>query len=75
MNATQIETLEQVRLFINAVETIDLVIETKEARYAWIRERRIRFRYRQLGKADKWLLLDFFTQGQRLFLDPGQTPG
>ena len=55
MNDTQIKTLEQVRQFLNGVETIDLVIETKEARYAWIRETLIRFRYRQLGKADKGL--------------------
>jgi hypothetical protein len=59
MNDTQIKTLEQVRQFLNGVETIDLVIETKEARYAWIREALIRFRYRQLGKADKGLLLDY----------------
>lgn len=59
MNDTQIKTLEQVRQFLNGVETIDLVIETKEARYAWIRETLFRFRYRQLGKADKGLLLDF----------------
>ena len=59
MNDTQIKTLEQVRQFLNGVETIDLVIETKQARYAWIRETLIRFRYRQLGKADKGLLLDF----------------
>ena len=59
MNDTQIKTLEQVRQFLNGVEAIDLVIETKEARYAWIRETLIRFRYRQLGKADKGLLLDF----------------
>lgn len=58
MNDTQIKTLEQVRQFLNGVETIDLVIETKEARYAWIRETLIRFRYRQLGKADKRLVLD-----------------
>jgi len=59
MNDTQIKTLEQIRQFLDGVEAIDLVIDTKEGRYAWIRETLIRFRYRQLGKADKGLLLDF----------------
>ncbi|MCP5018967.1 MAG: transposase family protein [Ketobacter sp.] len=59
MNDTQIKTLEQVRQFLNGTGAIDLVIETKEARYDWIRDTLIRFGYRQLGKADKGLLLNF----------------
>ncbi len=62
MNDTQIKTLDQVREFLNGTRAIELVIETKQARYSWIRETLQRFRYRQLGKADKGLLLDFLQK-------------
>jgi len=62
MNDNQIKTLKQVRQFLGGTRAIDLVIEVKEARYDWIRETLIRFRYRQLGKADKGLLLDFLQK-------------
>ena len=59
MNDTQIKTLDQVRQFLEGTRVIDLVIDAKEDRYAWIQHTLIRFRYRQLSKADKGLLLGF----------------
>ncbi len=57
MNDTHLKTLEQVRHFLAGTEAIDFAIETKAARYEWIRNTLIRFRYAQLGKVDKGLLL------------------
>src|SRR4030066_1684690 len=41
---------------------VDLTIDAKEDRYAWIQRTLIRFRYRQLGKTDKGLLLGFLQK-------------
>ena len=62
MNDTQIKTLEQVRQFLEGTGAVDLTIDAKEDRYAWIQHTLIRFRYRQLGKADKGLLLGFLQK-------------
>ena len=62
MNDTQIKTLEQVRRFLEGTGAVDLTIDAKEDRYVWIQQTLIRFRYRQLGKADKGLLLGFLQK-------------
>lgn len=62
MNDTHIKTLEQIRQFLDGTGAIDLIIEGKDARYAWILESLIRFRYQQLNKAAKGLLLDFIQK-------------
>lgn len=62
MNDTQIKTLDQVRQFLEGTRVIGLAIDAKEDRYAWIQHTLIRFRYRQLSKADKGLLLGFLQK-------------
>src|SRR4030066_2124595 len=62
MNDAQIKTLEQVRQFLEGTGGVDLTIDAKEDRYAWIQRTLIRFRYRQLGKTDKGLLLGFLQK-------------
>ena len=41
---------------------MDLIIDAKQDRYAWIQDMLIRFRYRRLSKADKGLLLSFLQK-------------
>jgi len=62
MNDAQIKTLEQVRQFLEGTGVVDLTIDAKEDRYAWIQHTLIRFRYRHLGKTDKGLLLGFLQK-------------
>ena len=62
MNDTPIKTVEHVRQFLNGNKAIEFSIESKEARYAWIQAMLLRFHYRQLGKAEKGLVLDFLQK-------------
>jgi len=57
-----LKTLEHVRQFLNGNKAIECNIEAKEARYAWIQAILLRFHYRQLGKAEKGLVLDFLQK-------------
>ena len=56
MNDTQLETLDQVRQFLEGTETISFQIESKKARYRWLQHTLVKFRYLQLSKADKGLI-------------------
>ena len=62
MNDTQIQTLEQVRQFLEGTGAVALTIDAKEDRYAWIQRTLIRFRYRQLSRPDKGRLLGFLQK-------------
>ncbi|MHB1781008.1 hypothetical protein [Acidithiobacillus sp.] len=62
MNDAHIKTLGEVRLFLAGIGAVDLVIDTQEDRYVWIQKTLIRFRYRQLGKVHKGLLLSFLQK-------------
>jgi hypothetical protein len=62
MNDTQIKTLEQVRQFLEGTAAMELCIDAKEDRYAWIQTPLVRFHYRQLSKADKGVLLSFLQK-------------
>ena len=62
MNDTQIKTLEQVRQFLAGTVDVELCIDSKEDRYAWIQTTLVRFRYLQLNKADKGVLLTFLQK-------------
>ena len=62
MNDAHIKTLDEVRLFLAGIGAVDLVIDTQEDRYVWIQKTLIRFRYRQLGKVHKGLLLSFLQK-------------
>ena len=62
MNATAIKTLDHVRQFLSGTGAMEFHIEAKDARYAWIQTILLRFRYPQLRKAEKGLLLDFLQK-------------
>ena len=62
MNDAHIKTLDEVRLFLAGIGAVDLVIDTQEDRYVWIQKTLIRFRYRQLSKVHKGLLLSFLQK-------------
>ena len=62
MNDTHIKTLEHVRQFLNGFGAMEFHIEAKDARYPWIQTMLLRFRYPQLRKAEKGLLLDFLQK-------------
>ncbi len=53
MNDTQLDTLDQVRQFLEGSEAISFQIESKDARYRWIQHTLVKFRYLQLSKTDK----------------------
>ena len=59
MNDKHVKNLDQVRQFLEGTETLELVIEDKQERYAWIERTLKRFRYRTLSKADKGLILRY----------------
>lgn len=62
MNDAHIKTLDEVRLLLAGIGAVDLVIDTQEDRTVWIQKTLIRFRYRQLGKVHKGLLLSFLQK-------------
>ena len=62
MNDNRIRTLEQVRQFLKGAADVKLEIDSKAERYEWIENTLIRFRYLQLSKADKGLLLSFMEK-------------
>ena len=62
MNDAQIKTLEQVRQFLLGTSAVELSIDAKKDRYAWIQTTLVRFRYLQLSKTDKGLILSFLQK-------------
>jgi transposase InsO family protein len=62
MNDTQIKTLEQVRQILVGTADLEFSIDAKQDRYAWIQTTLVRFRYRQLNKADKAVVLSFIQK-------------
>jgi transposase InsO family protein len=62
MNDSHIETLEQVRQFLDGAAVMKITILSKTECYRWIRGVLVRFRYRTLGKADKGLIRRYLQQ-------------
>jgi transposase InsO family protein len=62
MNDTQLETLDQVRQFLEGTETISFQIESKNTRYRWIQHTLVKFRYLQLSKTDKGLITRYILK-------------
>lgn len=62
MNDNKIKTLEQIGQFLRGTTDVNFEIDTKAKRYEWIEETLIRFRYLELGKTDKGLLLCFLEK-------------
>ncbi len=62
MNDNDITTLEQMRRFLDGTEVVDFAIEGKDERYAWMQRTLLRFRYRELGKKDKGLVIRYLVK-------------
>ena len=62
MNDTQLETLVQVRQFLEGTETVSFQIESKNARYRWLQHTLVKFHYLQLSKADKGLITRYIRK-------------
>ena len=45
MNDTQLETLDQVRQFLEGTEAVSFQIDSKKARYRWLQQTLVKFRY------------------------------
>ena len=62
MNDTQLETLDQVRQFLEGTEAISFQIESKDARYRWIQHTLVKFRYIKLSKTNKGLITRYIRK-------------
>jgi transposase InsO family protein len=62
MNDTQLETLDQVRQFLEGTEAVSFQIESKDARYRWLQHTLVKFRYLQLSKTDKGLITRYIRK-------------
>lgn len=63
MNEAQVRTLEQVRQVVAGTQALEFRgAEDDEGRYAWIEQVLRRFGYRQLGRADKGVVLAYLQR-------------
>ena len=63
MNAEELKTIEQLRAFLNGTQPVAFeVAGNKDARYRFIQGTLVRFRYRQLGKADKGVVIAYLMK-------------
>ena len=62
MNENGIRTIGQVRQFLEGTADVEFLIDTKAKRYEWIEETCVRFRYLELGKPEKGILLRYLRK-------------
>lgn len=62
MNDSELSTLEQVQQFLDGTQSVQFHIEGKDACYAWMEGALRRFHYRDLGKANKGLILRYLAR-------------
>jgi hypothetical protein len=62
MNDTQLETLDQVRQFLEGTEAVSFQIDSKKARYRWLQQTLVKFRYLQLSKTDRGLITRYIRK-------------
>ena len=62
MNDSDIQTLEQVRCFLQGTESVEFQVQGKDERYAWTEHTLRRFHYRTLGKAERGLVRRFIER-------------
>ncbi len=62
MNDRDIQTLDQVRAFLEGTEPVEFEVRGKAERYAWIEHTLGRFRYRQLARAERGVILRFLQR-------------
>ena len=69
MNDAQLETLDQIRQFLEGTEAISFQIENKKTRYRWMLHTLVKFRYLKLSKTDNPL----YPEDDGVFAGPGKT--
>lgn len=62
MNEAQIVTLEQVQQFLDGTEAVSFTMNSKAERYRWIQHTLVRFRYVELSKAEKGVLMCYLAK-------------
>ena len=62
MNDSHVETLEQVRQFLDGAAVMEITVPSRTECYRWIQGTLVRFRYRSLGKADRGLIRRYLRQ-------------
>ena len=62
MNDNAIITLEQVRRFLEGTEVVEFAIKETKERYEWSQSTLVRFRYLELNKQDKGLIIRYLVK-------------
>jgi len=62
MDDSQVQTLEQVRKFVEGTDSMELAISSKSERYDWVRRTLIRFEYLTLSRPDRGGLLRYLDR-------------
>lgn len=62
MNDSHIKTLEQVRQFLQGAAVMDMAIQSKAECYRWIQRTLVRFRYLELCRSDKGLIVHYLQK-------------
>lgn len=57
-----LQTLDQIRAFLDGCQPIDFVLSSREARYMFVAQTLRRFNYHRLGKADKGLMVRYLCK-------------
>ncbi len=75
MNDAQLETLDQIRQFLEGTEAISFQIENKKTRYRWMLHTLVKFQYLKLSKTDKGLIIRYTRKmtGYSLAIDNSKT--
>ncbi|MCU7879259.1 MAG: hypothetical protein KZQ60_00725 [Candidatus Thiodiazotropha sp. (ex Lucinoma aequizonata)] len=59
MNDKKIQTLDEVRAFLDETTDIEFSIESKDERYQWIRKTLVRFNYLRLSRGECGVVLRY----------------
>ena len=62
MNEAHLVTLAQVQQFLDGTEAVTFTMATKPERYSWIQHTLVRFRYLELSKAEKGVLMRYLAK-------------
>lgn len=62
LQTRRLQTLEQVRAFLDGSEALDIEVHQREAAYTFVAETLAQFGYMRLGKADKGLIVRYLCR-------------
>ena len=62
LQTRRLQTLEQVRAFLDGSEALDIEVHQREAGYAFVADTLRQFGYRHLGKADKGVIVRYLCR-------------